>query len=102
MKMNDEESINMKMNDEESMLIQGIRLIYIMRDFENIKSQDKLVLYNANNNDDSSNGANPESVVLESSAKPRPNIRTNKIIPGKLYKVTPIGSCYQTDIMITY
>ena len=41
-----------------------------MRDFENIKSKEKLVLNNATNKDSPSSGDYPESVILESSAKP--------------------------------
>ena len=42
---------------------------WIMRDFKNLKSGDKPVLQTCNNNDNSSSGDYPESVVLESSAK---------------------------------
>ena len=38
-----------------------------MRDFKNIKSGDKWVLNTCNNDDHSSSGNYPESVVLESS-----------------------------------
>ena len=50
-----------------------------MGDFENIKSKDKPVINNAKNKDDPSSGDYPESVVLESSAKPSLGCRTGLV-----------------------
>ena len=47
-----------------------------LRNFENIKSKDKPVLNNANSKDSPSSGDYPESVVLESPAKPSLGCRT--------------------------
>ena len=50
--------------------VKFIILLRPMGDFENLKSEGKLVLNTCNNNDQSSSGDYPESVVLESSANP--------------------------------
>ena len=56
-----------------------------MKDFENLKSGDKLVLNTCNYNDNSSTGDYPESVVLEYSAKPSLSYLTGS--PGLVWQI---------------